>query len=145
MLRLQSGFLLPNMNLYVIGGVVVIALAVAGTLAYKFNVLKDDNIQLKIENKTLMEDNIKLLAINEQNVVIIEQMKVERKNADTVLAKLESQKEKDAAELSKLRSQIRKIVKADPSKDAIAAPILKQTILEIQNHYNSSETKENQQ
>lgn len=145
MLRLQSGFLLPNMNLYVIGGVVVIALAVAGTLAYKFNVLKDDNIQLKIENKTLMEDNIKLLAINEQNVVIIEQMKVERKNADTVLAKLESQKEKDAAELSKLRSQIRKIVKADPSKDAIAAPILKQTILEIQNHYNSSETKESQQ
>lgn len=145
MLRLQSGFLLPNMNLYVIGGVVVIALAVAGTLAYKFNVLKDDNIQLKIENKTLMEDNMKLLAINEQNIIVIEQMKFERKNADAILQKLETQKEKDAAELSKLRSQIRKIVKADPSKDAIAAPILKQTILEIQNHYNSSETKENQQ
>lgn len=137
------GFMTPTM--YLIAGIIIVSVLVTGTLGYKFYDLKSENADLALDNERLETENKKLIAINEQNVIVIEQMKLDKKNADKIMSSLEQQKSKDAAELNKLRKEIRKMVKLDPSKDAPVAPVLAQTVTDIQKHYFSVTTEEKAQ
>ena len=135
----QNGFILPNLNMYLAIGVVVAILAGATYLKIKFNNLQDEKAALTQKVSVLEAENAQLFETNKKNALVIEQMQLDKKNADKIVSDFRIQKARDNAELSALRNAV---IQVDPAQNGKVSAVLKQTISALQDARKTVKTEE---
>lgn len=135
----QNGFILPNLNMYLAIGVVVAILAGATYLKIKFNNLQDEKAALTQKVSVLEAENAQLFETNKKNALVIEQMQLDKKNADKIVSDFRIQKARDNAELTALRNSV---IKVDPAQNGKVSAVLKQTISALQDARKTVKTEE---
>ena len=126
----QNGFILPNLNMYLAG---------ATYLKIKFNNLQDEKAALTQKVSVLEAENAQLFETNKKNALVIEQMQLDKKNADKIVSDFRIQKARDNAELTALRNSV---IKVDPAQNGKVSAVLKQTISALQDARKTVKTEE---
>ncbi len=133
----QRGFitlgLLANYRLFLYGGIIAVILAAAGYVYYSFYNLEKEKQKIEKDNAVLKTSVETLTKTNEVNTKTIEQLTKDKKQSDEIIRDLRAQRIRNTEEMNKLRYSITTRVKVDPSLDGPISPILRDTILQLQN------------
>jgi chromosome segregation ATPase len=133
---------------------IVIALALGGIIAsgvglyFYVGHLKSQVATLEVSNKTLEENNkilqvnvdtlksnqIKLSDANETNLGTIKSLTDERADAQKVIDTLSLAAQSNSANAKKLKQKIADLMKDPKTNDAVVAPVLRETVRDIQNN-----------
>ncbi len=107
-------------------------------LAAQNKTLVDQKAKLELDNVTLKSNNVTLKSsievlqfANRENQITIQKLLEERKDAKLALENLAQKSANDAASIEMMNSRIKELLR-DPKNDGEVAPVLRETINNIQ-------------
>ncbi len=125
----SKGFILPSFQLYEYLTAAIGVLAVVGYVYWKISSLEADNALLEQNAKVLEQSISQITDINRNNKKTMDKIEADRIEAEKKLAALKLKSKQDTVELAGLRKKVETL------NDGAAAPVLLETIKDIQGKY----------